>query len=150
MQQLTPQMAKITRGLAGVMKNMNTVKLGVTMDKFETLIGDMDVTTATMESSFETVNASTTPSDQVRRCRAQRSISITSTSHLYLPFACLLQSRQVDELMQQVADQHDLELFEDSSAPTRAPKLPEAQKTAAPVQSEEDALAARLAALQAS
>ena len=95
--------------------------MGVTMEKFETLLEDFDVTTGVMESSFETVSASTTPADQV------------------------------DDLMKQVADQHDLALFEDSNAPTKQPALPAAQKTATTAgPSEEDALAARLAALQAS
>ena len=120
MQQITPQMAKVTKNLGAVMKNMDTVKMGVTMEKFETLLEDFDVTTGTMEASFDTVSASTTPADQV------------------------------DDLMKQVAEEHDLTLFEDSAAPATRLPAPQQNKVAAAAPNEEDSLAARLAALEAS
>ncbi len=52
--------------------------------------------------------------------------------------------------MKQVADEHDLQIFEGSAAPTRQPRLPAAQMGQEVAPQEEDLLAARLAALEAS
>ena len=66
MQTLTPQMRKITKNLGSVMKSMDTVKIGTTMDKFENIMNDLDVVTGATEASFNSVSATSTPAGEVR------------------------------------------------------------------------------------
>ena len=101
------------------MKQMNVEKVTATMDKFETLFGDLDVRDGYMQSAMAGATATLTPEDAV------------------------------DELMQQVADEHGLEIVRDidnaGMVPQNAPA--EATKDAAAAQEEE--MESRLAKLRA-
>jgi charged multivesicular body protein 1 len=89
------------------------------MDKFETQFSDLDVQTSYMESTMSDTTALTTPQDQV------------------------------DNLINQVADENGLEISQkvgESNVPNAAPALPVAQKEA-PLE-EDGKLAERLRALR--
>ncbi|KAI9142355.1 vacuolar assembly protein DID2 [Paraphysoderma sedebokerense] len=80
-------MRKVTQSMAGVVKQMdkamaamNLEQISMVMDKFESQFEDLDVQTSYMESAMSTTTAQSTPQEDV------------------------------DLLMQQVADEHGLEL----------------------------------------
>ncbi|CAO3676903.1 unnamed protein product [Umbelopsis vinacea] len=80
MQQVTGSMANVVKGMDRAMQSMNLEKISMVMDKFESQFEDLDVQTEYMEGAMAGTTTMTTPQGEV------------------------------DTLMQQVADEHGLEL----------------------------------------
>ncbi|KAJ3322513.1 Charged multivesicular body protein 1a [Blyttiomyces sp. JEL0837] len=80
MRTVTTSMASVVRGMEKAMNTMNLEQISMVMDKFEQQFEDLDVQTSYMESAMGQTTAMTTPGDQV------------------------------DDLLQQVADENGLEL----------------------------------------
>ncbi|TPX38605.1 hypothetical protein SeMB42_g06637 [Synchytrium endobioticum] len=112
MRQVTQSMTGVVKGMDKAMEAMNLEQISQVMDKFEKQFEDLDVQTAYMESSIGQTTAQTTPQDQV------------------------------DDLIQQVADENGLEL---------QMAMPGAAKNTlgtATVEKEHDELSERLAKLR--
>jgi charged multivesicular body protein 1 len=112
MNQVTKSMSSIVQGMDQVMQTMDMAKITAVMDKFEKQFEDLDVKTEYIEGAMNQTTTSTTPADQV------------------------------DTLINQVAEEHGLEISEKlgSGVPSR---------TTAKATSEQDDLAERLAKLKA-
>ncbi|KAJ9088930.1 hypothetical protein DSO57_1018040 [Entomophthora muscae] len=80
MRRVTTSMAGVVKGMDRAMESMNLEKISLVMEKFESQFEDLDVQTATMEGAMGGVTASAMPQDEI------------------------------DNLMQQVADENGLEL----------------------------------------
>ncbi|KAJ3042270.1 Charged multivesicular body protein 1a [Rhizophlyctis rosea] len=80
MRRVTTSMAGVVKGMEKAMQTMNLEQISMVMDKFEQQFEDLDVQTQYMETSMGQTTAQSTPQDQV------------------------------EELMQQVADENGLEL----------------------------------------
>ncbi|KAJ3381279.1 Charged multivesicular body protein 1a [Entophlyctis sp. JEL0112] len=80
MRSVTQSMAGVVKGMDKAMESMNLEQISMVMDKFEQQFEDIDVQTSYMENAMGQTTAMTTPADQV------------------------------DELLQQVADENGLEL----------------------------------------
>ncbi|KAJ3092331.1 Charged multivesicular body protein 1a [Quaeritorhiza haematococci] len=80
MRKVTTSMAGVVKGMDKAMQSMNLEQISQVMDKFEQQFEDLDVQTSYMESSIGQTTALSTPQEQV------------------------------DELVQQVADENGLEL----------------------------------------
>ncbi|CAH1767617.1 17351_t:CDS:2 [Entrophospora sp. SA101] len=80
MQKITGSMASVVKGMDKAMESMNLEKISMVMDKFESQFEDLDVQSQYMEGSMGNSTAVSTPQEDV------------------------------DLLMQQVADEHGLEL----------------------------------------
>jgi len=105
-------MTGVVKGMDKAMESMNLAQISAVMDKFESQFEDLDVQTGYMEQSMAGTTTLTTPQDEV------------------------------ETLMQQVADEHGLQLkHEMGSAPNTTPVVE------APEQ-EKDHLSERLAALR--
>jgi len=114
--QVTQSMAGVVRSMDSAMKSMNLEKISALMDKFEKQFEDLDVQTGYMEHAMGDTTTLTVPQGQV------------------------------DNLMQQVADEHGLELNME---------LPEGEtgsvgvaSSATSASQEQDELSARLARLR--
>jgi len=79
--ELLPMMAKTVKSMDVALKQMNVEKITSTMDKFEEQFGELDVRTGYMNNAMGAATASLTPEDDV------------------------------DTLMQEVADEHGLNLL---------------------------------------
>merc|ERR1712150_169338 len=103
MHQLTRSMGKVVKGMSAALKSMQPEKISAVLDKFEQQFEDLDVTSAYMEESMGNSSALTTPEEQV------------------------------EGLMREVADEHNLEFSLDvPTAPggrVANPVLPQAQTT---------------------
>ncbi|RUS29373.1 Snf7-domain-containing protein [Jimgerdemannia flammicorona] len=80
MRRVTQSMTSVVKGMDKAMESMNLEKISMVMDKFEQQFEDLDVQTEYMEGAMAGTTTLTTPQDEV------------------------------DTLMQQVADEHGLEL----------------------------------------
>ncbi|CAG8574303.1 1575_t:CDS:2, partial [Cetraspora pellucida] len=80
MQKVTGSMASVVKGMDKAMESMNLEKISMVMDKFESQFEDIDVQTQYMEGAMGNTTTMSTPQEEV------------------------------DLLMQQVADEHGLEL----------------------------------------
>ncbi|EPZ35734.1 charged multivesicular body protein 1b [Rozella allomycis CSF55] len=87
MRQVTQNMAGVVKGLDAAMSSMNLEKISMVMDQFEKQFEDIDVQTQYMEGSIGNTTALTTPQEDV------------------------------DTLIQQVADEHGLEVKMDMGVP---------------------------------
>jgi len=90
MQKVTGSMASVVKGMDKAMESMNLEKISMVMDKFESQFEDLDVQTQYMEGAIGNSTTMSTPQEEV------------------------------DLLMQQVADEHGLELNQelDSAIPS--------------------------------
>ncbi|KAJ3416367.1 Charged multivesicular body protein 1b [Chytridiales sp. JEL 0842] len=114
MRQVTGSMTSVVKNMERAMNSMNLEQISMVMDKFEQQFEDLDVQTAYMEGSMSQSTAMTTPIDQV------------------------------DDLMQQVADENGLELqMELPGVESKGFKL-----GTATIEGEQDELAERLAKLR--
>jgi len=96
MKQVTRSMAGIVKGLDVAMKTMDMNKITAVMDQFEKQFEDLDVQSEYVEQAMNQSTSLTTPADQV------------------------------DLLIQQVAEEHGLEISEQlGSTPTNAPAVVE-------------------------
>jgi len=115
MKQVTRSMANIVKAMERSMKDMNLEKVTEVMDQFERQFEDMDVQSEYVETSINQTTALTTPQGQV------------------------------DDLIQQVATEHGLELTEQLGRIVPSKALPAAEQQAA---EEQDELSQRLAKLK--
>ena len=88
MRQVTGNMATVVRGMDKALETMNTERISLVMDKFETQFEDLDATASYYENVSSSANALSTPQDEV------------------------------DLLMQKVADEAGLELKQNLEANT--------------------------------
>jgi len=101
MKNVTKTMGQTTKQLDAAMKTMNLEKITATMDKFEKSFENLDLTTSVMEGSMGDAMATSAPSGQV------------------------------DALIQQVADEHNLQIANDmASAPVANTSLTQEQQEA--------------------
>lgn len=98
MRQVTGNMAGIVRGMDRALESMNTERISLVMDKFESQFEDLDATTSYYENATTNASALTTPQDEV------------------------------DLLMQKVADEAGLELRQDLEANVPTKTKVEAQE----------------------
>lgn len=113
MQTVSKSMGAVVEGLNKALEANQMEKVSMLMDKFETQVENLNVQTSYMESAMSNSSALTTPTDQVH------------------------------DLMQQVADEHGLELGGQlGSVPSGAIVSPAAKET------ESDPLTERLAKLR--
>ena len=98
MQTLTKSMAGVVRSMDSAMKSMNLEKMSQVMEKFETQFEDLDVQSKTMESGMVGATSLSTPASEV------------------------------NNLMQQVADEHGLELGEQMNEMSVGTKTAQASK----------------------
>jgi charged multivesicular body protein 1 len=94
MKQVTRSMSGIVKGMDKAMKSMNLEKISQVMDQFEKQFEDLDVQSSYIEQSIGTTTALSTPSDEV------------------------------DTLINQVADEHGLNLQEQLGAATPSTAMP--------------------------
>ncbi|WWC57632.1 uncharacterized protein I303_100164 [Kwoniella dejecticola CBS 10117] len=124
MRSVTNSMGSVVKGMDKAMESMNLERISLVMDKFESQFSDLDVQTSYMESTMSDTTALTTPQDQV------------------------------DNLMQQVADEAGLEIqhgLGEASVPNKEPAPTQAQSESSLGNKEEDGkLAERLRALRVS
>lgn len=71
MQSVTKIMAATVKGLDKVMQGMDPVKIAAVMDQFEQQVGSIDVNLGTMEDAFSNAQASTVPVSEVDCLLAQ-------------------------------------------------------------------------------
>ena len=115
MKAVSAQMGSVVRGLDQAMASMDLVTLSTIMDKFETQFEDLDTRTAVMERSMAGAISTSTPVDQV------------------------------EALMREVADEHELDKQFEISAVATPSDMPSVAK----LSNEEDVdLQRRLAALR--
>lgn len=111
---MSKAMGNVVKGMSSALKSMDVEKISKTMDSFEKQFEDMDVRAGYMETSMNASTASATPEDQV------------------------------DSLISQVADEHQLDLsFALDEAGQVGDKVPQHQ-----VQEQPNSLAGRLDALR--
>jgi len=111
--EMSKAMGNVVKGMNGALKSMDVEKISKTMDAFEKQFEDMDVRAGYMESAMNSSTASATPEDQV------------------------------DSLIQQVADEHQLDVsFAMDDAGLVGTSVPAAPKA------ESDDLSSRLDALK--
>uniref|UniRef100_A0A6B2LJI1 Chromatin-modifying protein 1a n=1 Tax=Arcella intermedia TaxID=1963864 RepID=A0A6B2LJI1_9EUKA len=115
MKQVTRSMANIVKAMEKSMQDMNLEKITEVMDKFERQFEDMDVQSEYVENTINQTTALTTPQGQV------------------------------DDLIQEVATVHGLELTEQLGRIVPSKALPEVEQKAAV---EQDELSQRLAKLK--
>ncbi|KAJ1978056.1 hypothetical protein H4R34_003344 [Dimargaris verticillata] len=113
MRTVTGSMAGVVQSMDRAMSSMNLEKISLTMDKFESQFENLDVQTQYMEGAMSGTTSLTTP------------------------------QADVDQLMQQVAEEHGLELKHELGVPST---VPEASRTEEIVK--QDALDQRLAQLR--
>jgi len=115
---MSKAMSNVVKGMSSALKSMDVEKIAKTMDAFEKTFEDMDVRAGYMENSMNASTASATPEDQV------------------------------DGLISQVADEHQLDLsFALDDAGEIGTKVPQQPQAEAP-QKENNSLAGRLDALR--
>ncbi|CAG8654801.1 4604_t:CDS:2, partial [Acaulospora colombiana] len=110
MQKVTGSMASVVKGMDKAMESMNLEKISMVMDKFEAQFEDLDVQTQYMEGAMGNTTTMSTPQEEV------------------------------DLLMQQVADEHGLELNQELDSATPSNALATADK----VNDEDEQLSERL------
>nr|XP_043891930.1 charged multivesicular body protein 1a isoform X1 [Solea senegalensis] len=116
MKGVTKSMGQVTKALDKALSSMDLQKVSAVMDKFESQVQNLDVHTSVMEDSMSSAMTLTTPQEQV------------------------------DDLIQQIAEQNGLEVMDQlSQLPAGASSLgPESSRS----QEKEDQLSRRLAALR--
>ncbi|WFD36647.1 hypothetical protein MCUN1_003534 [Malassezia cuniculi] len=124
MRQVSGNMSAVVRGMDRAMQSMDLDKITNVMDRFEHQFEDMDVQSSYMESAMGSTTAAGMPQDQV------------------------------DALMQQVADEHGIEMNQqlgNAALAGRVPELPahaQAATASKAAADPDDALAQRLRALR--
>ncbi|KAI8588524.1 Charged multivesicular body protein 1a [Geranomyces variabilis] len=116
MRKVSQSMAGVVKGMEKAMSSMNLEQISMVMDKFESQFEDLDVQTQYMESSMGQTTAMSTPQDQV------------------------------EDLMQQVAEENGLEL--QMEMPGAATGTLNAAAGTATVEKDQDDLTERLAKLR--
>ena len=114
MRSVTGNMSQVIRGMDKALQTMNLERISMVMEKFESQFEDLDALTNYYESATNSVNALTTPQDQV------------------------------DELMNQVADEAGIEMKQDLNAAKVELQAPPETVS----EEREDKLAERLRALR--
>ncbi|KIK93456.1 hypothetical protein PAXRUDRAFT_828986 [Paxillus rubicundulus Ve08.2h10] len=117
MRQVTGSMTSVVKGMDRAMDSMNLEKISLVMDKFESQFSDLDVQTSYMEDAMSSTTAVSTPQDQI------------------------------DQLMQQTADEANIQLQHDLAAKDLSGVVPDLFKGET-IGEEDNKLAARLRALR--
>ncbi|KAI9103222.1 Snf7 family [Phlyctochytrium arcticum] len=117
MRKVTQSMAGVVKGMEKAMASMNLEQISMIMDKFENQFEDLDVQTQYMESSMGQTTSMTTPQDQV------------------------------EDLMQQVADENGLELQMEMPGAQTGGIIGAGKESVGP-EKEQDELTERLAKLR--
>ncbi|WWC97535.1 hypothetical protein V866_004419 [Kwoniella sp. B9012] len=120
MRSVTNSMGSVVKGMDKAMESMNLERISLVMTKFESQFSDLDVQTSYMESTMSDTTALTTPQDQV------------------------------DNLMQQVADEAGLEIqhgLGEANVPVKEP-APSQTESSLGNKEEDGKLAERLRALR--
>ncbi|KIJ20348.1 hypothetical protein PAXINDRAFT_166422 [Paxillus involutus ATCC 200175] len=117
MRQVTGSMTSVVKGMDRAMDSMNLEKISLVMDKFESQFSDLDVQTSYMEDAISSTMAVSTPQDQI------------------------------DQLMQQTADEANIQLQHDLSAKDLSGVVPDLSKGVT-IGEEDNKLAERLRALR--
>lgn len=112
MRKVTQNMAGIVKGMDKAMQAMNLEQISMVMDKFESQFEDLDVQTSYMDGAMDKTTASAMPQEQI------------------------------EELMQQVADENGLEIAQE------LPTAGKATLNTGTVEREQDVLTQRLANLR--
>lgn len=115
---MTKDMGTVVKGLDKAMASMDLQKVQEIMDKFETQAENMDVHTSVMDQGMGAATTLSTPADQV------------------------------DSLIQQVADEHGLEMTNMLSDAAAAPTDSIGAQSTSISNQQEDALTRRLAQLR--
>jgi len=115
MKGVAKNMGQVVKALDKAVNEMDLQKMSAVMEKFENQFEDMDVRTAVMDDAMGSATTLTTPSDQV------------------------------DQLIQQVADEAGLEIADQLA---NAATVPSAIGAASSVSSNDEQLSRRLAALR--
>ncbi|CAN7993404.1 unnamed protein product [Ixodes hexagonus] len=116
MKQVTKNMTGVVKALDKAINSMDLQKVSAVMEKFEQQFEDLDVRTAVLDDAMGTATTTTTP------------------------------LAQVDQLIQQVAEESGLEMIDEVNKAQLAPS--DSIATTGRKQAEEDALTKRLAALR--
>lgn len=116
MRSVTGNMTQVIRGMDKALQTMNLERISLVMDKFENQFEDLDSATNYYETTTNNVNAMTTPQDQV------------------------------DELLNQVADEAGIEMKQGLNATQVEVQSP--VSSTAILEEKEDKLAERLRALR--
>ncbi|XP_053742226.1 charged multivesicular body protein 1a [Synchiropus splendidus] len=117
MKGVTKSMGQVTKALDKALGSMDLQKVSAVMDKFESQVQNLDVHTSVMEDSMGSAMAMTTPMEQV------------------------------DNLIQQIAEENGLEVIDQlNQLPARSTTVEEGESSRA--QDKEDQLSRRLAMLR--
>ncbi|KAI8393614.1 Snf7-domain-containing protein [Radiomyces spectabilis] len=116
MRKVTSSMASVVKGMDRAMESMNLEKISMVMDKFESQFEDLDVQTEYMEGAMAGTTTMTTPQNEV------------------------------ETLMQQVADEHGIEMSQELGRLEPGKMVAEAQKQKE--RGEDELLTERLRALR--
>ncbi|THH12239.1 hypothetical protein EW145_g126 [Phellinidium pouzarii] len=116
MRQVTGNMTSVVKGMDKVMDNMNMEKISLVLDRFESQFSDLDVQTSYMEEAMSSTTAVSMPQDQV------------------------------DLLMQQVAEEANIEIQHEIGSQNLEGTL--AELPAETVREEDSTLVERLRALR--
>lgn len=117
MKEVTKNMGSVVHGLDAAMKSMDLVQLTTIMDKFEKQFQDLDTHAAVMEGAMSGATTLSTPEDQV------------------------------EALMQQVADEHGMDIQAQLHSAGVGSALP-TSKVGSATHEQDDELSKRLAALR--
>jgi len=118
MKQVSGNMLSVVKGMDKAMDTMNLERVSLIMDKFEAQFSDLDVQTSYMEDTMSSTIATSTPQDQI------------------------------DLLLQQTAEEANIELKQGLAADEVPGKLPEVAETESKIGDEDKQLADRLRALR--
>ncbi|KAF9506504.1 hypothetical protein BS47DRAFT_1374112 [Hydnum rufescens UP504] len=119
MRQVTGNMTSVVKGMDKAMNSMNLERISLVMDKFESQFSDLDVQTSYMEDAMSSTVATSTPQDQI------------------------------DLLLQQTADEANIELRQGLGNTDLVGKVPElGDREESRIQDEDKQLAERLRALR--
>ncbi|KAG8890531.1 Vacuolar-sorting protein SNF7 [Tulasnella sp. 332] len=114
MRQVTGNIASVVKGMDKAMETMNLERISMVMDRFESQFADLDVQTSYMEDSMGSTDAVSTPQDQI------------------------------DTLIQQTAEQNNIEIAHNMNGPVAEIAGKEKER---PIGEEDTKLAERLRAL---
>jgi len=118
MRQVSGNMASVVKGMDRAMDSMNLERISLVMDKFEAQFSDLDVQASYMEDIMGSTVATSTPQDQI------------------------------DLLLQQTAEEANIEIHQGLGATDLAAPLPELKEPESKLQDEDTDLANRLRALR--
>ncbi|KAF8341246.1 vacuolar assembly protein DID2 [Cantharellus anzutake] len=118
MRQVSGNMASVVKGMDKAMDSMNLERISLIMDKFEAQFSDLEVQTSYMEDTMVSTVATTTPQDQI------------------------------DLLLQQTAEEANIEVQQGLGATDLAGRVPELKEPESKLHDEDAELVSRLRSLR--